>query len=288
MKTKMLSLPITRRGQIKFILRTNLSLIFKLSLLLFPFSIPLFSQLIYLLVGIGPILSNAKNTAYEKLTIICNLIKVISLFNPISFLCLSIGFVGAINILKKIIYNDGFSFWYAFGQGIKEGKQALVLNTILGLLVSLWNLGIFSFGKEETIAWFIVFMIVNIAVLLIVVSLFVYQCLFPIYYSGSILQVVKNSFIFSFHTLGVVSGLFLLGNMFFLLPYIIDFILFSRITYLTITGLFLELLFFGVFTLLLIQLYAVSRFDEVINQNNYPDMYRKGLYDLNGDNEDEW
>lgn len=280
-----LSLPVTRKKQIKFVFRTNFALFFKLSLIVLVFASPFFAQLFYLLMAIGPILNKDGADANEKISLVCNLFKVVSLFTPITFGILAIGIAGASNIFKKLLYNDGFMLKRDFFLGIKDGRQGIYMNIVLGLLVLVWNLGVFSFGTMELYTWFIILLVVSGILLLITPIIFFYNSVFPIYYSCSFFQLMKNSLIFTFHTLGVSMGLFLLGNCIFISFYLVDFILFSRITYLSLTGLFIELIFFGIFTHYLLQEYAVSRFDENINRETYPDMYRKGLYKEEDENE---
>lgn len=276
-KTTPLSLPVTRKGQVKFILRSNGTLIFKLSLLNIIFALPFFAELFYLLFAIGPIL-NGDGTDTEKIALLCNLIRVTSLFTPITFAFLSTGISGISNVFKKLIYNDGYVLKRDFFKGIKEGKDGILANTILGAFVTIWLLGVFSLNGIGIDGVFLMFLIMTIVILLVIPILFLYNSLFSIYYSSGFFGLLKNAFIFSFHSFGVSFGLFLLGNMFFIVPYLIDLILFSRITYLSLSGLFLDFIYFGVFTHMLLQLYAVSRFDETINKGSYPDMYRKGLY----------
>lgn len=276
-----LSLPINRKKQYSFIYKTNFMTLLKCSLLLIPFSLPIFAQLIILLIYSGPIVSNETLSLNEKVVSLLNLIKIISLFLPLSIPILSIGMLGVSNILKKLIYNDGFLLFRDFKNGIKEGKQGILLSLPLSISITLFTIGILSLYHYISLTFFFILIFFMILILLLTFILFQYQNLFSLYYLQNWLGNIKNSFLFTFHSLFSSFGILFLEIGIFTILYCIDWIYLSRLTFLTLIGIILQIFFFSLNGMLVFQLNAVNTFDKLINHKDYPDMYRKGLYQEN-------
>ena len=250
----------------------------KCSLILIPFELLLFAQLVFFLIYTGPIVSNSELSDNEKFASLLNLAKIISLFLPLSVPVLSIGMIGVSNVLKKMIYNDGFMLGRDFKQGIKEGKQGILLSFILSLLLTMLIVGVLSLYSFVSITVFFILLFVALLMILISITLLQYQHLFALYYYQSWFGNIKNSFIFTFHSLISSLGVTLAAIGVFLVLYNIDLILFSRLSFLTLIGVVLQFFFFSINGMLMFQLNAVHLFDELINIKDYKDMYRKGLY----------
>lgn len=253
----------------------------KCSLLLIPFCLPVFSQLILLLIYTGPVVVNSNLSATEKFVSLLNLIKVISLFTPLSIPILSVGMLGIANIYKKIIYNDGFLFFRDFKNGIKEGKQGILLSFLLSILMTMLVIGTLSLYPFLSLTGFFVLCFVMLLLLFLSFILLQYQNLFSLYYYQNLLGNIKNSFLFTFHSLFSSFGILFLEIGVFVILYSIDWISLSRLTFLTLIGLILQIFFFSSNGMLVFQLNAVSKFDKLINIKDYPEMYKKGLYHEN-------
>ena len=253
----------------------------KCSLLLVPFCLPIFAQLILLLIYTGPIVVNFSLSAAEKFVSLLNLIKVISLFTPLSLPILSIGMLGVANIYKKIIYNDGFLLFRDFKSGIKEGKQGILLSFLLSVLMTMLVIGTLSLYPFLSLTGFFVLCFVMLLLLFLSFIFLQYQNLFSLYYYQSLFGNIKNSFLFTFHSLFSSFGILFLEIGVFVILYSIDWISLSRLTFLTLIGLILQIFFFSSNGMLVFQLNAVSKFDKLINIKDYPEMYRKGLYHEN-------
>ncbi len=273
-----LSLPINRRKQYGFIYRTNFMALLKCSLILIPFQLLLIAQLVLLLIYTGPIISNSELSDNDKFVSLLNLIKIISLFLPISIPVLSIGMIGVSNVFKKIIYNDGFILSRDFKQGIKEGKQGILLSFILSILLTMLIVGVLSLYTYVSITVFFIFVFIMLLMILISIVLLQYQHLFSLYYYQTWFGNIKNSFLFSFRSLLSSLGITLAEVGVFLILYVVDFVFFSRLSFLTLIGIVLQFFFFSINGMLIFQLNAVHLFDELINVKDYKDMYRKGLY----------
>ncbi len=273
-----LSLPIDRKGQYGFVYKTNFMSLLKCSLLLIPFGLLIFAQLIILLVYTGPIVSNTDSSLTEKFASLLNLFKIVSLFLPISIPVFTIGLVGVSNVLKKILYNDGYILFRDFKTGIKEGKQGILLSIVLSIFMTLLIVGVMSLYSFLSLTVFFILCFVMALMILLSFILLQYQNLFSLYYYQNAMGNIKNSFVFTFHSLFSSFGILFIEIGVFTVLYCLDLILFSRLTFLTLVGIILQMFFFQMNGMLIFQLNAVSKFDKVINIKDYPDMYRKGLY----------
>ncbi len=273
-----LSLPIDRKGQYGFVYKTNFMSLLKCSLLLIPFGLLIFAQLIILLVYTGPIVSNTDSSLTEKFASLLNLFKIVSLFLPISIPVFTIGLVGVSNVLKKILYNDGYILFRDFKTGIKEGKQGILLSIVLSIFMTLLIVGVLSLYSFLSLTVFFILCFVMALMILLSFILLQYQNLFSLYYYQNAMGNIRNSFVFTFHSLFSSFGILFIEIGVFTVLYCLDLILFSRLTFLTLVGIILQMFFFQMNGMLIFQLNAVSKFDKVINIKDYPDMYRKGLY----------
>ena len=273
-----LELPVNRQKQYGFVYRTNFMTLLKCSLLLFAFELPIFAQLILLLIYTGPIVVNSSLSSAEKFVSLLNLVKVIALFTPLSLPILSIGMLGVSYVYKKIIYNDGFLLFRDFKSGIKEGKQGILLSFLLSVLMTMLVIGTLSLYSFLSLTGFFVLCFVMLLLLFLSFILLQYQNLFSLYYYQNLFGNIKNSFLFNFHSLFSSFGILFLEIGVFVILYSIDWFSLSRLTFLTLIGMILQIFFFSVNGMLIFQLNAVSKFDKLINIKDYPEMYQKGLY----------
>lgn len=273
-----LELPVNRQKQYGFVYRTNFMTLLKCSLLLFAFELPIFAQLILLLIYTGPIVVNSSLSSAEKFVSLLNLVKVIALFTPLSLPILSIGMLGVSYVYKKIIYNDGFLLFRDFKSGIKEGKQGILLSFLLSVLMTMLVIGTLSLYSFLSLTGFFVLCFVMLLLLFLSFILLQYQNLFSLYYYQNLFGNIKNSFLFTFLSLFSSFGILFLEIGVFVILYSIDWFSLSRLTFLTLIGMILQIFFFSVNGMLIFQLNAVSKFDKLINIKDYPEMYQKGLY----------
>ena len=273
-----LELPVNRQKQYGFVYRTNFMTLLKCSLLLFAFELPIFAQLILLLIYTGPIVVNSSLSSAEKFVSLLNLVKVIALFTPLSLPILSIGMLGVSYVYKKIIYNDGFLLFRDFKSGIKEGKQGILLSFLLSVLMTMLVIGTLSLYSFLSLTGFFVLCFVMLLLLFLSFILLQYQNLFSLYYYQNLFGNIKDSFLFTFHSLFSSFGILFLEIGVFVILYSIDWFSLSRLTFLTLIGMILQIFFFSVNGMLIFQLNAVSKFDKLTNIKDYPEMYQKGLY----------
>ena len=273
-----ISLPINRWQLFKFTYRNHLSLIIKLSLMIAIFSIPLFTFLIVKNVFANALLSQINQD--NELIILQRYYYqeiILDIFYIPCFVILAIGLSGGFFVMKKYLYQEGFTFFKDFRNGMKKSKEfifsTLILSIILYLLLFLKNfLSYINFQYYIPLSIFvfiIVFLLVN-------VSIFTY-CQIHIY-SNNIFHLIKNALCFSFNQLFKVS----LINLITIFPLVL-FMNFQNAVLTIIIILIYFIIGFGN-CLLITMLYSCSVFDELINKDRFPSIYRKGLY--NGEDDE--
>lgn len=273
-----ISLPINRWQLFKFTYRNHLSLIIKLSLMIAIFSIPLFTFLIVKNVFANALLSQINQD--NELIILQRYYYqeiILDIFYIPCFVILAIGLSGGFFVMKKYLYQEGFTFFKDFRNGIKKSKEfilsTLILSIVLYLLLFLKNfLSYINFQYYIPLSIFvfiIVFLLVN-------VSIFTY-CQIHIY-SNNIFHLIKNALCFSFNQLFKVS----LINLITIFPLVL-FMNFQNAVLTIIIILIYFIIGFGN-CLLITMLYSCSVFDELINKDRFPSIYRKGLY--NGEDDE--
>lgn len=281
---KTISLPISRQQQYKFLFKTNTTLIFKLSLLLLVFCAPLIAQFFYILIGVGPILNKTGVNDIEKINNLFSFLRTMSLFLLISVPFLTIGVNGVTHVYKKFIYNDGFSLFRDFFKGIKEGSKSYFVTFIYTVLIVLGLTGLFSINIHENFTLFIVLLILFFILNLVLIIMYFFTIFLHQYYQLTFIQIIKNSFLLTFNKMHI-SFLIFLSYSPMIVTYLLDLLLFSRITFLSITSCFIYLVFLNTHNHFIFQLFAVSLFDKLINKTQYPDCYELGLYKENLENE---
>lgn len=272
-----ISLPINRWQLFKFTYRNHLSLIIKLSLMIAIFSIPLFTFLIVKNVFANALLSQINQD--NELIILQRYYYqeiILDIFYIPCFVILAIGLSGGFFVMKKYLYQEGFIFFKDFRNGMKKSKEfifsTLILSIILYLLLFLKNF--FSYINFQYYIPLSIFVFI-INFLLVNVFIFTY-CQIHIY-SNNIFHLIKNSLCFSFNQLFKVS----LINLITIFPLVL-FMNFQNAVLKIIIILIYFIIGFGN-CLLITMLYSCSVFDELINKDRFPSIYRKGLY--NGEDE---
>lgn len=273
-----ISLPINRWQLFKFTYRNHLSLIIKLSLMIAIFSIPLFTFLIVKSVFANALLSQINQD--NELIILQRYYYqeiILDIFYIPCFVILAIGLSGGFFVMKKYLYQEGFIFFKDFRNGMKKSKEfifsTLILSIILYLLLFLKNF--FSYINFQYYIPLSIFVFI-IIFLLINVFIFTY-CQIHIY-SNNIFHLIKNSLCFSFNQLFKVS----LINLITIFPLVL-FMNFQNAVLTIIIILIYFIIGFGN-CLLITMLYSCSVFDELINKDRFPSIYRKGLY--NGEDDE--
>ena len=281
-KSVLISLPVNRVQLFKFTFKTQWSMLVKVSLLLTVFAIPLF------ILGIvkGVVSSNIMFQMQqnpdngELLKQYFSQQIFLDIFNIPCFVILSLGFAGAYTVIKQFVFQEGFTFFKSFFQGIKKnGKEfalvTLFFSVIYYLLLFLQNyLSLMNFEVYIMVTIFTTL----ISVLIFNMVIFAY-CQIPIY-TNRFFQLIKNSFLFTFSRLWKISGVLIITFIPLLIVSLFQSLIAAFIIY-------FAYIFIGFgYAVLFTTLYCHSVFDEMVNKTQFPSIYRKGLYD-ESDDEDE-
>lgn len=184
-----------------------------------------------------------------------------------------LGFAGAFQVAKKMVWQEGISISVDFFQGIKENWKRAILNGFI--------FGVLLFGMVMGGSYLLIYSPfvpiwcgVGIGALILVFMTFgmVISLNFTqdVYYQNPFIITFKNSFYFLALTNWKVLVIFLLSTGAVIALSILNLITLG-------VGLFL----FAILNSVVIILYTLvshSAFDKYINKEHYPDMVNKGLY----------
>lgn len=272
------SLPNTRKDAFKDVYKHNFSTILKCGLFLLLLSLPLIAFLTFMDVGkMGMTLDHYTEEDLEGVLLLWDIIHAIGFV--ILFIPIVLALSAIMRILKLVIFQEGVDFFYDFKVGIKENfKNFFLIYLIFALLFLLTYL----------LQLFFIRQIIGIAILVLFFVIFL-PMLFWIYLSINIYETrfwdyIKNGFFFNFKNI-LFSLLYLLMIIW---PMVVCF-LFSEniisigvnIIYIAVKYLLLVVMAILYYPCLFIValLFSCSKFDEYINKDQYPEIYRKGLYD---------
>lgn len=272
----------SRKDVFKFTYKTNISFVVKLSFLLALFAIPLFVTFVLKGLFLDAILKNISESNQAEIIhqYFSKDIYLSLLYIP-ALAIFSIGLSGAYTLVKKYSFQEGYIFNKTFFSGIKEnGKSFLGVTFIYTIIfylilfardyISILN---FKYYLPSTI------IVVIFLILLLCNVIFAYGQI-PIY-TNSIFRTIKNAFLFTFYALPKTFLIFL-----FTLGPLLVASFFSNTILSAIIVLVYSIIGFG-HTILVTSLFTESYFDEIINKNNFPSIYHKGLYKIEDGKENE-
>lgn len=267
------NLPNSRLKQFFSYFSDKKLLLFKLNLLTFIFFIPLIAWHFLSLGYISDIFS-------QDITQILNEYSTISLTvlgtSSLLLIILFIGLGGLFYVLKLLSHNEIISLWHDFFKGIKKNIKDFsligIITAILLYLISTAILYLILYMSVEGVSLLYLFFLISLIVILFVlVSIVLISLSLCTYYQMSISQLIKGSF-----------KLFILKLPKYFLLLIITIIpllllLLSSKLIIIIIGYLLSLIFYLVLTGLLYNQISLGLFDELINKEQYPSIYKKGL-----------
>lgn len=266
-----LNLPVTYRQLFKFTYRTNLTLLFRISITLSVFAIPLLIALYFR----GAITAGITNSSTPE-TLTANIMSFQSWYGFVLFACfliLSFGLAGVFYVMKRHLQNEGVKYWRDLFYGIKTHGLKIFGMTFFyfGILTVLnYIINLFSFPSD--VPYYAILLVIFI----------ILQCLFFMQYTISIMTIIiytcpffknlKNAFlmVFSKFPLCVLS----------LLCTVAPGIIVLEIGFAPVTFAFLIIYICLGFAhcVHVISLFNLYIFDECVNKRQFPEAYRKGLF----------
>lgn len=244
----------------------------RLGLVLTLFSLP------YLFVGIIKSIITA-NVIRADLTIneMSQLISQAQLYadiaNVVCYLVMAVGFAGAVRIVRQLIWYEPLFFHQDFWEGVKiNGGAFAVVFLLLGLINCLNTFIMQAMGDNLVKA-------IPIGITLVIfVPTFVMCCTMVSIYTSNVFVLLKNAFVLHFKTLPLTM---LVSSTLFV-PTIVRYVLqIIGINPSVLPELILTVVYFVAIlpvAVMLAMLHCCSVLDKYVNQNNYPEIYKKGIW----------
>ena len=258
--------PKSRLTQFFDIFKNRFVELVKISLLQTVFNLPLLASIFFFWMMIGQ----------EELTTqrVMGIFFIAAGALVISMMSSFVGLTGSFHALKKIAYAEGEFASSSFFIGLKEEwKRGLLIGFIAGLSAGIALLGIFYFlvFPSDIYDWVKGFGIAIVIIQLIVVLITSYYSLAQVVvYTNTLRNIFKNSII-----MGLIRFPINLGALILYPGGFIALVCIMPITMYVGVGLMILTAAFGHLVWMMVTLAA---FDKYINQEKFPDYYRKGLY----------
>ncbi len=266
------SLPTTRKEAFKDVYKHNFKTITLSGLTLLLFAIPLIIFLVAMdfgKLGMTPDRFNEQELRAVLLLwdIIVNAGAIVLLYSVL------IGLMGIMRVLKLLVWQEGIDFWHDFKVGIKENIKYFSLLYLFGSLIYLGTYCVYIFLLNFLIGiWLIILFII------IFVSIGIWAYFVINVYQTTLWNYIKNGLFFFSRSLPLT----LLYVVMIVFPFFSIFIPVSGLTIVIKYPVMIAMLIFHYpFLIIVGYLYSLTKFDLYINKDNYPEIYRKGLYNLN-------
>ena len=266
------SLPTTRKEAFKDVYRHNFKTIFSSGVTLLLFSLPLIAFLIIMNIGrLGMTLDNYSKEVLPSVLLVWDLILNGGVF-ILLYLTL-IGLMGVMRVLKMLVWQEGINFWHDFKVGVKENIKYMTIFYLIGGVIYLATYCVYIFLFN---------FIIGLSLILLFTIIFlpmIFWCFFTInVYQTTFINYLKNGIFFFTRSIPWT----LLFVVLIIWPFFAMFIpMNAYVLFIKYPILILLIIFYYPFLLVVGYLYSCAKFDQYINKENYPEIYRKGLYDIN-------
>ena len=266
------SLPTTRKEAFKDVYRHNFKTIFSSGVVLLLFSLPLIAFLIIMNIGrLGMTLDNYSKEVLPNVLLVWDLILNGGVF--ILLYVTLIGLMGVMRILKMLVWQEGINFWHDFKVGVKENIKYMTIFYLIGGVIYLATYCVYIFLLN---------FIIGLSLILLFTIIFLPMIFWSFYtiniYQTTFINYLKNGIFF--YTRSIPWTLLFVVAIIW--PFFAMFIpMNAYVLFIKYPILILLIIFYYPFLLVVGYLYSCAKFDQYINKENYPEIYRKGLYDIN-------
>ena len=269
------SLPTNRKEAFKDVYRHNFRTILSCGGLLFLFALPIIIFGIFMDVGrLGMTLEYYSETDLYNVLFLWDI--AINVGMIVLLFIFLVGFAGVIRILRQLVWQEGLSFWHEFKKGVKENYP--IMSLLTGIAATIY---LATYFIQLYFLQFIIGLTLIIIYIIVFVSVYLWSLFMSTVYQTRLSSYIKNSFFFTSRTMGWTLLYVLLISLPFL-SYYLSFLsisgtlLFVILKYVVIIAM---MVLFYPMVLIVGLLYAESKFDKYINEEYYPEYYRKGLYE---------
>lgn len=267
-------LPSTRKEQFFDLLKHRFFFLLGLGVILLLFFIPLFASIVYKDLAILGI-NQSNMEANEKSSSLFFISLLFSFLVMMGLLIFSIGLAGVMKLLKQLIYDEPIFFKDDFLSGIKENfKSFLLISFLTGLLNLISNTIAILFDNVLIVK--ILFPALNFALFYPVL----FVCIFlSSTYSNNLMTTIKSSIVIYIKHFPTVFLCFVLtyGVTFF---QYIDIMLLKYLLILFVLLIYFPILFLASY------LNQIRIYDSLINKDQFPSYYLKGLSSFYNDRQE--
>lgn len=268
------NLPKNRIEVFVDILKVRFDLILKTGAILFVFLIPLIVFSISKNISINTVNDNYQNgfidlQVYNQSLFSLSLIYAI--LQILSLLVFSVGLSGVLNIYKRVCFYENIQLKDDFFRGVKANfRHIFIVFSIIGFMYFLVTIYVqMNKSIDDYLTTIICYFPIVLGLVLIIPVLLTVVFQVPIY-QNTFAQYCKNGFFFYgktiFKTLGLLIALFI--------PYLPLFI--ANIYSMIISGIIVCFIVLPI-TILVLNLYYNSIFDEFLNKEQFKEIYKKGI-----------
>lgn len=261
-------LPKTRRAILSELFKYHKSLLFNMGLILLLFSLPLIGVNLWFNIIIEHISLQDLNdsTKYQEMFSALNWKNILYLPAALIF---GIGLSGVMQILHRQIWSEDIIIKADFKKGVKSNYLVVAITLSIMCLLNFLLQYLLYLNTNNTSNYKIALgIVIALCVLLAPIVIFMWSS--SIIYKLPLLGHLKNSILFTVRKFYITYPLGLLNIALIML---ID----LPIPYITYICFFALPLVIGPIILCINMLYCDSVFDEFINYEHFPEIYRKGM-----------
>lgn len=264
------NLPISYKQLYKFTYRTNFMLILKVSLILALFSIPFIISVVFKGIMETNIMSIADVSQEELYSRLMTFRSIYALVILIFFVVFSIGFAGALNVMKRFLTDEGVLFMRDFFDGIKKNSlQYMLITLFYGVILVGLN---FVLNIPQAINYYSVLLVIFIIISVILMGMYFLTLGISMTYKVSFFRMIKNAFLMFVVKLPFVLLMLICS----IIPLVVCYMIPVALVYYIAILVYIAIGFGN--AALVISLFSLYIFDETVNKKQFPEIYRKGLY----------
>ena len=260
------NLPTNRKSQLKYLLKYRWKSLMIMGGILLLFAIPLFISILLKDLKAISIVTNSPDR--NELTVLFINDIFYAVFVIPSTIIFFLGLAGIYRVIRNYVWGEGVIFGSDFFLGIKQNWKHFAID---GLVSSTLFYGVYLATAYINVP-FVKYLPLALAILFIFPTILVHMNLTVIYKNNYFVQ-FRNAFVIYIRRFYIYFPLFLLAIaipvifMFFTIPLLVKYII-----------LFVFIYLFIPFFVLLISVFSIHEFDETINKNRHPELYKKGLF----------